>query len=148
MVRVHPAVPIKSNTYQKFQGFNLPRKSNWEGYGKVKITSGARCLPAFPAVLISWPCPVRLLPSLPRRNAPTVPNKVACGCDPQAIALYDRWLATTLSAAGGKDEAVAIAMFTRLAIALEVMIDMKGWPAGIVAGLTAARRASRIHAGG
>jgi hypothetical protein len=63
-------------------------------------------------------------------------HKAASGCDPRAAALYDRWLATTLSAAGGKDEALAIAMFTRLAIALEVMVDMKGWPAGRVVGLT------------
>jgi hypothetical protein len=33
-------------------------------------------------------------------------------------------------------------MFTRLAIALEVMTDMRGWPAGIVAGFTAPRRPS------
>jgi hypothetical protein len=33
-------------------------------------------------------------------------------------------------------------MFTRLAIALEVMTDMRGWPAGIVAGFTAPRRGS------
>jgi hypothetical protein len=32
---------------------------------------------------------------------------------------------------------VAIAMFTRLAIAFEVMVDMKGWPAGKVRGVTA-----------
>jgi hypothetical protein len=32
---------------------------------------------------------------------------------------------------------VAIAMFTPLAIALEVMVDMKGWPAGLVQGVTA-----------
>ncbi len=64
-------------------------------------------------------------------------HKAACGCDPRAVVLYDRWLATTLSAAGGKDEAVAIAMFTRLAIALEIMVDMKGWPQGRVRGVTA-----------
>jgi len=28
-------------------------------------------------------------------------------------------------------------MFTRLAIALEVMADMRGWPSGRVAGITA-----------
>jgi hypothetical protein len=50
---------------------------------------------------------------------------------------YDRWQATTLSAAGGKPDDVAIAMFTRLASALEVMVDMKGWPAGVVRGVTA-----------
>jgi len=75
-------------------------------------------------------------------------HKVAKAGDTRMSAIYDRWLANTLSAAAGQDPAVAAAMFTRLAIALEVMADMKGWPAGIVAGLTAARRASRIHAGG
>jgi len=39
-------------------------------------------------------------------------------------------------------------MFTRLAIALEVMLDMKGRSDGVVAGLTTPRRVSRIHAGG
>jgi hypothetical protein len=51
-------------------------------------------------------------------------------------AIYDRWLATTLSAAAGQDEEIAAAMFTRLAIACEIMTDMRGWPAGIVAGIT------------
>jgi hypothetical protein len=40
-------------------------------------------------------------------------NKAARGCDPRAAA-YDRWLA----------------------IALEIMIDMKGWQAGKVRGVT------------
>jgi hypothetical protein len=57
--------------------------------------------------------------------------------DGRAAALYDRWLAETLSAAAGKREEVAAAMFTRCAIALEVMVDMRGWPAGNVAGVTA-----------
>jgi hypothetical protein len=56
--------------------------------------------------------------------------------DTISAAIYDRWLANTLSAAAGQDEEIAAAMFTRLAIALEVMQDMRGWPAGIVAGLT------------
>jgi hypothetical protein len=60
--------------------------------------------------------------------------------DTISAAIYDRWLASTLSAAVGQDPAIAATMFTRLAIALEVMQDMKGWPVGIVAGLTAPRR--------
>jgi hypothetical protein len=63
--------------------------------------------------------------------------------DAVSAAIYDRWLATTLSAAAGQDETIAATMFTRLAIALEVMSDMRGWPAGVVAGLTSPRRASR-----
>jgi hypothetical protein len=55
-------------------------------------------------------------------------HTAARGGDSRSAALYDRWFAETLSNAAGRDEDVAIAMFTRLAIALEVMIDMKGWP--------------------
>jgi hypothetical protein len=74
-------------------------------------------------------------------------HKAACA-DSLRTATYDRWLADTLSATRGKDPAIAAAMFTRLAIALEIMSDMRGWGEGIVAGLTAPRRASRLHAGG
>jgi hypothetical protein len=72
-------------------------------------------------------------------------HQAARAGDTMSAAIYDRWLATMLSAAVGQDEAIAVAMFTRLAIALEVMADMKGWPAGIVAGVTAPRRASRAQ---
>jgi hypothetical protein len=41
--------------------------------------------------------------------------------DAVSAAIYDRWLANTLSAAAGQDDAIAATMFTRLAIALEVM---------------------------
>ena len=77
-------------------------------------------------------------------------HQVARAGDAVSAAIYDRRLANTLSAAAGQDEAIAATMFTRLAIALEVMVDMRGWGEGIVAGLTAAspRRASRLHAGG
>ena len=51
-------------------------------------------------------------------------------------AIYDRWLADTLLAAKDQDQAIAAVMFTRLAIALEVMADMRGWPAGRVMGVT------------
>jgi hypothetical protein len=75
-------------------------------------------------------------------------HQAARAGDAVSAAIYDRWLATTLSAAAGQDEAIAATMFTRLTIAFEIMRDMKGWPAGIVAGLTARRRPSRLHAGG
>jgi hypothetical protein len=39
-------------------------------------------------------------------------------------------------AAEDQNKAVAAVMFTRLAIALEVMADMRGWPSGQVAGVT------------
>jgi hypothetical protein len=61
-----------------------------------------------------------------------------------SAAIYDRWLANTLSAAAGQDPAIAAAMFTRLAIAREVMVDMRGWGEGIVAGIT---RASLVWTG-
>src|SRR5262249_20581126 len=63
-------------------------------------------------------------------------HQAARAGDTVSGAIYDRWLATTLSAASGHDEAIGVAMFTRLAIALEVMSDMKGWGEGIVAGFT------------
>jgi hypothetical protein len=63
--------------------------------------------------------------------------------------VYDRWLSDTLHAAHDvRDPAIAATMFTRLAIALEVMTDMRGWGEGIVAGLTVPRRATRLQAGG
>lgn len=52
-------------------------------------------------------------------------------------ALYDRWMATTLTSAAGKPEAVAGTMWIRLATAFEIMADMTGWPAGKVQGITA-----------
>jgi len=67
-------------------------------------------------------------------------HEAARAGDNRSAAIYDRWLADTLLAAAGKDEEVATTMFARLAVALEVMVDMKGWPAGVVAGLTAPRR--------
>ena len=75
-------------------------------------------------------------------------HQTARAGDTVSAAVYDRWLANTLSAAAGQDQAVAAAMFTRLAIALEVMVDMRGWGESVVAGLTVRRRASRLHAGG
>ena len=69
-------------------------------------------------------------------------HQAARAGDAVSAAIYERWLANTLSAAAGQDEAIAATMFTRLAIALEVMTDMRGWPAGIVAGLTEGRMSS------
>jgi hypothetical protein len=63
-------------------------------------------------------------------------HRAACGADALSTAIYNRWMATTLTAAAEQDEAVAAAMFTRLAIALEVMVDMRGWSTGVVQGVT------------
>ena len=57
--------------------------------------------------------------------------------DGVCAAIYDRWLANTLLATKDQDQAIAAVMFTRLAIALEIMTDMKGWSAGQVVGVTA-----------
>jgi hypothetical protein len=68
-------------------------------------------------------------------------HQAARAGDNRSAATYDRWLADTLSCAAGQDELVTTTIFLRVAIALEIMADMKGWPAAIVAGLTAPRRA-------
>jgi hypothetical protein len=92
---------------------------------------------------------LRITTTLPEAKARAKrAHQAARAGDTVSAAIYNRWLATTLSAAVGQDPAIAATMFTRLAIALEFMVDMKGWPAGIVAGLTVPRRASRLHAGG
>jgi hypothetical protein len=65
--------------------------------------------------------------------------KAACQ-DARSAALYGRWLSNTLLAAEQRPE-LADAMFTRLAIALEVMVDMRGWSAGVVTGLAVPRQA-------
>jgi hypothetical protein len=57
--------------------------------------------------------------------------------DAQCSAVYEHWWATALSAAAGMDDDVATEMFRRLAIALEIVIDMRGWPAGLVRRVTA-----------
>jgi hypothetical protein len=80
---------------------------------------------------------------LEAKNRTLKAHKAACA-DSLRIATYDRWLADTLSAVKGKDEAIAEAMWTRLAIALEVMADMRGWAQGIVAGFTAPVRPRKL----
>jgi hypothetical protein len=56
-------------------------------------------------------------------------HKAACR-DSRSTAIYNRWLSDTLLAAEDRPD-LADAMFTRLAIALEVMVDMRGWPARV-----------------
>ena len=62
-------------------------------------------------------------------------HKAAC-TDALSSALYSRWLSNTLLAVEERPE-LADTMFTRLAIALEVMCDMRGWDEGRVAGVSA-----------
>jgi hypothetical protein len=71
-------------------------------------------------------------------------HQAARAGDSVSAAIYDRWLANTLSAAAGQDETIAVAMYTRLAIALEVMQDMRGWGEGVVAGITAPVRPRKL----
>jgi hypothetical protein len=51
-----------------------------------------------------------------------------------AAALYDRIYATAVACAGTQPERIAVVMFVRAAICLEVLAEMKGWPSGRVAG--------------
>jgi hypothetical protein len=69
-------------------------------------------------------------------------HQAARAGDAMSAALYDRIYATALTSAASQPEAVAATIYVRTAICLEVLADMRGWPAGIVAGLTAPRRAS------
>jgi hypothetical protein len=71
-----------------------------------------------------------------KRRALTA-HKAACKADSLSAGIYNRWIAITLTAVDGQEEQVAAAMFTRLAIALEVMVDMRGWASGAVQGVTA-----------
>ncbi len=69
-------------------------------------------------------------------------HQAARAGDDLSAALYDRIYATALSSAADQPEAVAAAMYMRTAICLEVLTEMKGWPAGIVVGFSAPRRPS------
>ena len=77
---------------------------------------------------------VRRTEGFEAKNRALRAHKAAC-IDARSAALYNRWLSQTLLAAADRPE-LAEVMFTRLAIALEVMQDMRGWPAR-VAGVTA-----------
>jgi hypothetical protein len=55
--------------------------------------------------------------------------------DPVAAALYDRIYATAVACAQKQPERVAAVMFIRAAVCLEVLAEMKGWPAGRVVGV-------------
>jgi hypothetical protein len=52
--------------------------------------------------------------------------------DPQSSDTYERWWATALQASADMDPSTAAKMFNQLAIALKVVINMSGWPHGIV----------------
>jgi len=63
-------------------------------------------------------------------------HQVARAGDTVAAALYDRIYATAVMSAANQPVAVATAMYMRTAICLEVLTEMRGWPAGIVNGFT------------
>jgi hypothetical protein len=56
--------------------------------------------------------------------------------DAVAAALYDRIYATAVACAQKRPERVAAVMYIRAAICLEILSEMKQWPAGRVAGLS------------
>lgn len=64
-------------------------------------------------------------------------REAARKADPLSAALFDRWYATALSSAASQPDGVAAAMYVKTAICLEVLAEMKGWPEGRVAGVTA-----------
>jgi hypothetical protein len=51
--------------------------------------------------------------------------------DPRSAVLFDKWFAETLMAAEGEPDEARAAMFSRMAIALEVMADRVTWPTTI-----------------
>jgi hypothetical protein len=63
-------------------------------------------------------------------------HQVARAGDAVAAALYDRIYATAVTSAEKQPTAVARAMYLRTAICLEVLTEMRGWPSGVVAGLS------------
>jgi hypothetical protein len=80
----------------------------------------------------------KLVTALPDAKARArLAHKAARAGDPVASALYDRIYATAVACAGTQPERITVVMFVRAAIALEVLHEMKGWPAGKVAGVTA-----------
>jgi hypothetical protein len=63
-------------------------------------------------------------------------HQAARAGDAVAAALYDRICATAVACAQKQRAAVATAMYVRPAVCLEVLTEIKGWPAGRVAGVT------------
>ena len=64
-------------------------------------------------------------------------HKVARAGDAVAAALYDRIYATAVACAQKQPERTAAVMYIRAAICLEILSEMKQWPTGRVAGITA-----------
>jgi hypothetical protein len=64
-------------------------------------------------------------------------HKVARAGDPVAAALFDRIYSTAVMCAEKQPDRVAAVMFVRAAVCLEVLAEMKHWPDGKVAGVTA-----------
>jgi hypothetical protein len=78
--------------------------------------------------------PITTLPDAKARAR--LAHKAARAGDPVVAALYDRIYATAVACAGTQPERIAVVMFVRAAICLEVLHEMKGWPAGRVHGVT------------
>ncbi len=55
-------------------------------------------------------------------------RKAACSADRLSSALYDRFAAETLLAVKGQPAERAATMLVRMAVALEVLAERKGWP--------------------
>jgi hypothetical protein len=55
----------------------------------------------------------------------------ACRADPRLAPIGDRVWAETLQHAEGQDPVRAEAMFLRVAVLLEILIDRRGWPGTI-----------------
>jgi hypothetical protein len=58
-------------------------------------------------------------------------------------ALHDRIYSTAIMCASKQPDRIAAAMFVRAAICLEALHEMRGWPAGKVAGITGEREAEQ-----
>ena len=58
----------------------------------------------------------------------TQARKAACSTDRLSAALYDRLAAETLLAVKGQSAERAATMLFRMAVALEVLAERKGWP--------------------
>jgi hypothetical protein len=63
-------------------------------------------------------------------------HKLAWASAPAMGALHDRIYSTAIMCASKQPDRIAAAMFVRAAICLEALHEMRGWPAGKVAGIT------------
>ncbi len=119
----------------EFSGFRRPLWT--KSGGETVSTRRLNLLSALPTPTFARMPPRPASPLASAKERARRAHAAAVEGDGLAAAIYNRWLATALTSASGMDEDTAAEMFRRLAIALEIMIDMKGWPAGVVRGVTA-----------